>query len=301
MRILVNGLPYFSKKLVKDLTDYDPENRYVFLNTYESFWAKIKFWFYLPFFDKVLSMNGVSDESGSLNLVVSRKKPLIMLWQGTDVMLAAERFHKGTIFTKYIDYATHLAGAPWLVDELFEIGIVAEVLSFKWLQIKEFQEVSPHEFAVVTYLGAGREVFYGWQIIKEAFLDLPDIKLYVVGSEGKNLEHPQNIVFCGWVDSEEMEKLQQKSSVMVRMTEHDGNSHSVAEALSFGLDVIWNNPHPRTIFVTDSFSLKKEIVRLQEKFKNSGGSKNQENIDWVKMNLTKEKVLSNVIDKLKNA
>lgn len=301
MRILVNGLPYFSKKLVGDLNYFDPENRYVFLNTYESLWAKIKFWLYLPFYDKVLSMNGVSDESGSLNLVLRRKKPLIMLWQGTDVMLAVERFHNQTIYKKYIDHAIHFAVAPWLVEELGTIGINAGELSFIWLQPKENPEESPDEFAAMTYLAKGREEFYGWKVIKAAFEDLPNVKLCVVGSDGEGLEHPDNVIFCGWVEKDKMQELQRKNSVMLRMTDHDGNSHVVSEALAVGLDVIWNNPHPQTIFAKDSISLKKEIIQLHEKFITNGGMKNQENITWVKNNLDREKVLKNFIEKLKNA
>lgn len=301
MRILVNGLPYFSKRLVRDLTDFDPENRYVFLNTYESLWAKIKFWFYLPFFDKVLSMNGVSDESGSLNLVVRRRKPLIMLWQGTDVLLAVERFHNGTIFSKYIDYSKHFAGAYWFVEELSSIGIKAEPLSFVWLEPKDSSEKNPENFAVLTYLGNGREDFYGWQIIKKTFKDLKNTVLYVVGSDGRDLAFPDNVKFCGWVEKAEMQKLQSKCSVLIRLAEHDGYSLMVAEALSVGLDVIWNYPHPQTILVKDSISLKNEITQLREKFIATGGKKNLENIAWVKNHLEKEKVLRNFIEKLKSA
>lgn len=48
MRILVNGLPYFSKKIVDDLNELDDENKYVFIDTYTSFWEQIKFLCYHP-------------------------------------------------------------------------------------------------------------------------------------------------------------------------------------------------------------------------------------------------------------
>lgn len=301
MRILVNGLPYFSRKLVNDLNDYDPKNRYVFLNTYESFWAKLKFLFYLPFYDKVISMNGVSDPSGSLNWVVRLKKPLIMIWQGTDVVLAMERTKNNTIYSKYIDHARHYAVAPWLVNELATIQIHAEVLNFIWLEPKDDALKITESFSVLTYLGKGREDFYGWNHIREASENLPDVKFYVIGTEGDGLGNFKNIEFCGWVGKEEMQNLKDKSAVLVRMTEHDGNSHMVSEALSAGLEVVWNYPYPKTQHANDSSDLINVLRKLNAKFEETGGRKNLGNIAWVKSNLNREAVLSNVVKKIESA
>ncbi len=298
MRILVNGLPFFSERLVNDLSDYDAKNTYVFLNTYESFWVKLKFFLYLPFFDKVLSMNGVSDKSGSLSWVVKWKKPLLMLWQGTDVMIAVERHNKGLIYSEYINHASHFAVAPWLADELQAIGISANVLSFIWFQVDDKKLSRADEFSVLAYLAKGKEAFYGWPIIRDAFKELKAVKLYVVGSDGAELEQLDNVTFCGWLGKSEMQKLQQKCSVLVRMADHDGNSHLVSEALSAGLEVVWNYPHPQTHFANDSQTLKEKLVDLNKKFLENYGKKNQENIDWVKSNLSKHAVLENFIEKL---
>ena len=74
MLVLVNGLPLFSKRLVKDLNSLDKNNTYVFADTYYSLWDKIKFFTLLPFSKIVISFNGVSDNSGSLNWVLKFKK-----------------------------------------------------------------------------------------------------------------------------------------------------------------------------------------------------------------------------------
>lgn len=301
MRILVNGLPYFSKKLVNDLNHYDSRNKYVFLNTYESFWAKLKFLFYLPFYDKVISMNGVSDPSGSLSWVVKWKKPLIMIWQGTDVLLAIERTENATIYRNYIDYARHYAVAPWLVSELSTIRIHAEVLNFIWLEPQENDLKTAETFAVLTYLGKGREDFYGWRHIKAASESLPEVKFYVIGTEGEGLGNFQNIDFCGWVGKEEMKNLKDNCAVLVRMTEHDGNSHMVSEALSAGLEVVWNYPYPKAQHADDTPALIRALTKLKIKFEETGGKKNLENIAWVKSNLNRDAVLSNVVEKIKSA
>ena len=118
MRILSNGLPFFSRKLAKDLNAFDEENSYVFYDTYYSKWEQFKFLLALPFAGAVLSSNGVSDKSKSLDLALFFRKKLLMQWHGTDVQLAVERQKNNTINRKYIDAAQHIVSAPWFVDEL---------------------------------------------------------------------------------------------------------------------------------------------------------------------------------------
>ena len=86
MRVLINGLPLFAKRLADELQKYDPQSSYIFLDTYNSKWAQLLFFIYLPFSDCVISMNGVTDNSGSLNLVLKWKKKLILQWMGTDIL-----------------------------------------------------------------------------------------------------------------------------------------------------------------------------------------------------------------------
>jgi hypothetical protein len=43
MRVLINGLPLFSERLAKDLKSQDPTSTFLFLDTYNSKWAQLKF------------------------------------------------------------------------------------------------------------------------------------------------------------------------------------------------------------------------------------------------------------------
>jgi monofunctional biosynthetic peptidoglycan transglycosylase len=104
MLVLINGLPLFSKQLAENLGHFDSNSNYVFCDTYNSKLHQLKFLALLPFADVVISMNGVTDNSGSLNAVLKLKKPLIMQWQGTDSLLAVERNKSGAIKRDYIDY-----------------------------------------------------------------------------------------------------------------------------------------------------------------------------------------------------
>ncbi|HOV11236.1 MAG TPA: hypothetical protein PLL90_05695, partial [Bacteroidales bacterium] len=106
MNIILTGLPLFARRLCEELSSFDQNNKYYFYNTYYSRKDRVRFLLRLPFADRVISLNGVSDRSGSMDWVLRFRKKLVMLWQGTDVMLAKERFETNTILLKYIRYAT---------------------------------------------------------------------------------------------------------------------------------------------------------------------------------------------------
>ena len=97
MLVLVNGLPLFGQKLASDLNEFDSNNRYVFFNTYYSLWDKILFFLLVPFCRLVISFNGVSDKSGSLDAALFFRKKIVMQWQGTDVLLAKQRFESNSL------------------------------------------------------------------------------------------------------------------------------------------------------------------------------------------------------------
>ena len=159
MRVLINGLPLFAKRLADELQKYDPQSSYIFLDTYNSKWAQLLFFIYLPFSDCVISMNGVTDNSGSLNLVLKWKKKLILQWMGTDILLAIERFKNSNIDRKYIDYASNFVDAPWMTEELKSANINTENLHFKFVEmntiIEEYSSIS-----VMSYVAQNRQDFY---------------------------------------------------------------------------------------------------------------------------------------------
>ena len=136
MLVLINGLPLFSKRLAKELKEFDSSSNYIFCDTYNSKLQQLKFLLLLPFADVVISMNGVTDASGSLDAVMKLKKKLIMQWQGTDSLLAMERFKNGSIKREYIESAFHFVDSPWLFDELISVGLNPEYVFFKSAEVK---------------------------------------------------------------------------------------------------------------------------------------------------------------------
>ena len=92
MRVLISGLPLFSKRMADEPQKYDPQSRYHFFDTYNSKWAQLLFYLYLPFSNVVISIYGVTNNSGRLNIVLKRRKKLILHWMETAALSVTERF-----------------------------------------------------------------------------------------------------------------------------------------------------------------------------------------------------------------
>lgn len=241
MHVLVNGLPLFSKRLVQELNDFDPSSSYVFLDTYNSKWAQIKFMLMLPFADAVISLNGITDKSGSMSMTLKWKKKLIMQWMGTDALLALERFENKTIYREYIDNATHFVDSIWLKNEVESLGVKADFLYFK--SVKETFPVQQYDrWAAVSYVGQSRQAFYGLPHIISLAKTHPEIDFHVYGTGETEYELPANVTLHGWVKEEVFWDAVKHSPLFLRLTDHDGFSVAVIEALSYGAEVIMSLP-----------------------------------------------------------
>jgi glycosyltransferase involved in cell wall biosynthesis len=298
MRVLINGLPLFSKRLAEDLQEFDPSSSYHFLDTYNSKFAQIKFLLLLPFADCVISMNGVSDNSGSLNWVLRLRKKLIMQWMGTDVILALERFKKGTIERKYIDYSENLVDAQWLMDELNQLEVSAKLVHFKYIlsgiPINCYEKIS-----VMSYIAQTRQEFYGLEMILKAANKFPDIAFLLYGIKDTKYACPENVKLMGWRSESEFAKALKSASVFLRLPEHDGFSAAVIEAMGFGCEVIWTFPGTNAIYIKNSEELIENLVMTFQKIKARDFRPNLYSREFVLEKFNKEQVIKNYIKTLK--
>jgi glycosyltransferase involved in cell wall biosynthesis len=264
MYVLVNGLPLFGKKIVQDLNEFDKQNKYIFLDTYYSRFDQILFFILVPFSRLFISFNGVSDNSGALNWVLKWKKKMIMQWQGSDVMLAKERFIKKTIKIDYINRANHVTDFKFLQDELNEIGIHSEILPYKHLEVRNELTNTFPKISILSYVGENNEELYGIEEIISAAVFLKDVDFHLIGTNGLSYTQvPKNIIFHGWKSKQEVQDLMKMCPIFIRMTKHDGNALSVAEALIMGCEVIWTYPSENTHLATNSTELIDKIKSLK--------------------------------------
>lgn len=302
MRVLINGLPYFGKKIANELNEFDSDNSYVFLDTYYSKWDKIRFRLLLPFCGAVISFNGVSDRSGSLDLVLKKKKKLLMQWHGTDVQLAVERFQKGELYADYIRYAKHFFSAPWFGRELK--GIVDKGIYAPFSYVDQIgNDTRYDELSVLSYVAKGRESYYGWEEIKKAAVAYPEVVFMIVGSDGEGLSYPENVRFEGWVSEDRMFYLYRHSPVFIRLCEHDGKAFSVSQAIAAGAEVIWNYPVTEEEGLTTVFNgdIIATLGELFTSIRERGMNPNSKNIKFAKDHLARAIVLNSYTALIKKA
>ena len=200
MLVLFNGLSHFGKKLVAELNEFDPQNKYVFLDTYSSLKAKLLFIFLLPFSKLVVSFNGVSDRSGSMDWVLRFKKKLLMQWQGTDVQLALQRAQDGVIYNKYISYAEHVTDFQFLKKELDTIINNVTLLPYKHYSKDAVELINYKQLSVLSYVAKNREDFYGMHLIQQLAIKYPSIVFHIVGTDNEDFITSDNVKLLGWVD-----------------------------------------------------------------------------------------------------
>lgn len=295
MKILFTGLPYFGKRLVDELNGFDPENTYVFCDTYYSRKDRLKFLWHLLSAKKVVSFNGATSESGSLNWALKFKREIIMQWHGSDVLSARKNKEKGTFTTKYVNAARSYSDASWLIEELKELNVSATPAMFKHVAVSGLETpfAGPGVFA---YIAAGQETFYGLPLLIQLVKAFPEIIFYVAGTNGEESEQLSNINYLGWISEEEFSSYLNQCPVFLRLPEHDGYSLSVLKALANGNYVIWTYPHEQAILATDRENLVHEFQKLNEHLKNCNFVRNKQAMVWAAENLNRKKVLKTYRD-----
>ena len=300
MKVLIIGLPLFAKNLAKELNQFDPDNRYVCLNTHYRFIDKLKFLYHVRNCDIVYSLNGSIYNARAFDMALKFKKKLIIHWVGTDVIKAKKSYGDRLINKKYIEQATHFCEVDWIKQELEEIGISADPVPFLSFDNRGYTVGSfPEKFSLLTYIGLNRAEFYGFNEILALAIKFPDIDVNVVGISEYSGKLPENVNLLGWV--KDMNAIINNSVVCVRFPKHDGLSGFVLESLACGRHVIYKYPFPHCSAVSDLAELQDVTNALYEKFSDDNLDVNTEGVAYIKDNFSQEKVLSNLLDKFKAA
>ncbi|MCE3296445.1 MAG: hypothetical protein K0R65_2159 [Crocinitomicaceae bacterium] len=298
MRVIVTGLKYFSEQLVQDLSEFDRKNSYTFVNTYTSFWGKIKFMLLLPFTKVVISFNGPTDKSGSLDWVLRLRKKLLIQWMGTDAQHALQRQENKTINRKYIDYASaHLVDFDLLKEDVTRLGLTPEWQDFKSLKAYE-PEKYYDDLMVLSYVPETRQAYYGMHWICELAAENPDTIFTLIGLQECEFETTPNMRFLGWTSEEETMELMKTHAVFLRLTEHDGCSLSVLKAMSMGAEVCWTFPYKYTHHTPGLETLKGRFTEVCELVQSRNLKPNAEIRNFVLESFQKEKVIRDYIRKI---
>ena len=279
MKIIITGLPYFGKKISAALMEVDPNNNYIFLNTYYSNYDRLRFLFHILTAKVVYSINGTTGKSFVLNLAMKLKKRVVFHWVGTDVVLAKDSIRTNQANEKFISYPVHLTDSPWFVGELKEIGIHADYSPLLVVNNVPVRRTIPAEFKILLYIPQADQEYYGLSVILEVAKQFPEIIFNIAGSECSDLPVSENVKFLGWI--KDMSPLFSESSLTIRFVKHDGLSFFVLESLLNECHVIYNYDLKYCLKANNHQQISSYINDLFEKFKKSEFSLNTDGREYV--------------------
>lgn len=299
MKVTIVGLPLFAKRIAEYLSAYDTKNSYKNLDTYYSKIDKVKAALRIPQSDCVFSINGTILPSKAFDLALKKNVPVIMNWVGTDVLNAIEDYKSGNYRKEYISDVIHYCVSSWLQEELKEIGINAEVVSFVAFEKSfELKEASSENFTVLSYIPESRADFYGIDSFIGLAKKFPHINFIIAGSEAREYQPlPSNLKALGWV--KDMGEQYDKSHVTVRFPEHDGLSNFVLESLARGKKVLYKYPFNYCEHCFDDAELEKSVQTLFDEFKEGKSLINKDGADFIESNFNSERILSELVERFK--
>lgn len=206
---------------------------------------------------------------------VNPRAKAVHYWIGTDVLHTLQDHRSGRLRPGPLRRAQrdlHWADAPWLVDELAEVGLDARYIALP-VPLLDVQPPDrlPAPFTVLTYIPDHRAEFYDGPTILQAARALPGIRFEVIGGEGTWARSPlPNLAFFGW--QKDVRPFLARASVVVRLVRHDGMGGTVLEALQAGRHVIYSQSIPCVTVVSyqDPTALEAALRELQERFEAGG-------------------------------
>jgi hypothetical protein len=205
---------------------------------------------------------------------------VLVVWAGSDVVIAAQNPFELAI-TKRHGY-DNVAVAPWLVEELGEIGIQAKTLAVGAVQAVDTIAALPKVFRVLTYLPEPRRAFYGEQRVYELARRMPDVNFTVLGPGAVDRNAPPNVSFAGHVD--DVPARIDASTVLLRLTEHDGASVLVLETLARGRHVVWTHEYPGVRVAHDTGQAFAALSELYQSHRRGTLEPNFAGIEFVRAN-----------------
>ena len=169
-------------------------------------------------------------------------------------------------------------GAPWHIDELKKyLNTESLILFFNNYQSEREPIPFPNQFTVLSYLPPGKPGFYGEKLIKVLIEKYPEIKFIILGIN--NFSHYPNVETKQIDYDTDMTEIYKKTSLLIRLTKHDGYSSMVLEALSLGRNVIWTYKIPHCFqTVVEKEKLLIQFNKARKEIFNSSGA------EWVRNN-----------------
>jgi glycosyltransferase involved in cell wall biosynthesis len=151
----------------------------------------------------------------------------------------------------------------------------------------------------MTYIGDSRQEFYGINQFKLLAEHFPQVEFKLFGVKKPIVELPSNVKVFGWVSADEFQSQLRSTPIFLRLTEHDGFSLSVIEALSYGCEVMWTFPYEYSYQATSNEELILTFDKLQQLILNRGLTPNQDSINVINRDYSAQAVFTKYVEKVK--
>lgn len=170
------------------------------------------------------------------------RKKVVYHWLGTDVWKCLTGVSTGHRKPKLAN--VHYAYAHNLQEELTSLGITSIIFTLAPEGLSLKPALMPDRHAVLLSLPDKSKEFYGYNTIREVILRNPSLTFYVVRSERPDYYPWSNVRFLGVLSRDEMERLYDDVSIVLRFPEHDGLSLLMMESTIKGKVMIYRFNHP---------------------------------------------------------
>lgn len=234
----VVGFSYYAAMLARLVNEHSSTWSMTFYDS--SYGEKLRAMFAAGRIDALVCFGGPGPDAFYRELARRHAIPVVVIWAGTDVMVAAS--DPGLMEIVKQDGNINISDGPWLVDELAELGVRARYVPVTAVDAVETPAPLPKRFRVLSVLPEPRRAFYGEKALYAIAREFPGVQFTVVGKGERNPVAPRNVEFLGYIDY--MAQLIDESTVLIRMPQHDGKSMLVLEALARGRHVIWTYAFP---------------------------------------------------------
>ena len=283
-RVLLLGLPYFCKDIAAALESRGWEARFLaHPGRSVAGWARVARELVRA---DVLYLVSARVERGSPldRLLKVSRRPAVVHWVGTDVLIAREEWAAGRLSERVREGVSHWADAPWLVAELAEMGFRAEMVRLPVKGLSTTLAPLPEEFTVLLYLPVDafdREVF-DVDTILALPSQLPDVRFVLIPSPPETLPGglPPNLEARAWV--EDMDALYAEVTVLARLVSHDGMPFMVLEGLSRGRHVIFPYDLPGVTRASGPGEVTAVLRSLRTRHQQGTLELNEEGAEWVR-------------------
>ena len=247
--------------------------------------------------DAIYFIGGGAGRNRLVTLARVFRIPVVMHWVGTDCLNAARHVAAGRKLGAQARYCRHWAITPGLAEELRALGLNPAVVPLSSTVFPSELPPLPERFTALAYLPERRPQFYGSEAVRSLALEHPTVRFLVMASSPtstwiKDPPWPPNVEFLGRV--QDIRKVYQETTVLVRVTRHDGLSFMVLESLAHGRHVIWSYPIGPVRATKTESEVGAEFRRLVRMHAAGELGLNREGAAWVRTELDPQKIAADI-------